>query len=127
MAATPMTLSEYLRDEQVPMLVEHRCGRSLGVHEVCVVRGIGGPAVGTVDITKVTRPHRSGAITTPGVMTRFRRDPGMAAVRWYAQVSCTCLPAGHIEKLGIEKVGSLPVKFPEQKWGRHIDLPVVTI
>jgi hypothetical protein len=126
MAATPMTLSEYLRDEQVPMLVEHRCGRSLGVHEVGVVQGTGGPAVGTVEIMKVTRPHRSGAITTPGVMTRFRREPG-AVVRWYAQVSCACLSPGHIEKLGIEKVGLLPVTFPEQKWGRPIALPVVTI
>jgi hypothetical protein len=125
MAATAMTLSEYLGDEQTPMLVEHRCGRSLGIHEVCVVRGTGGPAVGTVEIMKVTRPHPSGAITTPGVMTRFRRGP--ATVSWYAQVSCTCLPAGHIEKLGIEKVGALSVTLPEWKWGRPVNLPVVTI
>jgi hypothetical protein len=45
----------------------------------------------------------------------------------YARIRCRCIPKDHVEKIGVGKLGSLPVTFSEWKWGRHIDLPVVTI
>ena len=134
MATTSMTLSEHLRDEIVLMWIEHgRCGGCLGVHEVYLDRE------GGTHIMKSNRPRESrstppsaprrpgvkGPITTPHVMTGFSSAAGLDTT--YARTFCPCLPKGHIEKMSVEKVAALPVTFPEWKWGRPIDLPVVTI
>jgi hypothetical protein len=121
MASTPMALSEYLGDEIVLMWVEHdRCGRSLGTHQVCVATGIGGD--GHVDIQKSPGPHR-GPLTTPRVVTGYHSGrPGN-----YARIWCGCLAGGHVEKIRTSKLDALLVTFPEWKWGRRINLPVVTI
>lgn len=128
-----MTLWEYAGNQQLPIIVEHgRCGRPIGIHQVCVARGVGGD--GHVDIQKSTRPHRNkntpstssygrGPLTAPRVVTGYHSGlPGN-----YARIWCSCLPAGHVEKMSVDKVAALYVTFPEWKWGRHIDLPVVTI
>ena len=124
----PTTLSEYLGDEQVPMLVEHgRCGTNLGVHEVCVASGVGGR--GYPDIQKTTHPRQPrrtppgsprppgvrGPLTSPGVETGVGDVSGSR--KWYARVWCTCQPKDHVEKISVEKLGSLPVTFPELEVG----------
>jgi hypothetical protein len=116
------------------MWVEHgRCGRCLGVHEVNLDLERG------AHIMKSNRPRESlstpssaprrpgvtGPITTPHVMTGFSSAAG--SDKTYARIFCLCVPDGHVEKMSVDKVAALYVTFPEWKWGRHINLPVVTI
>jgi hypothetical protein len=130
----PTTLSEYLagRGGRAQVLVEHgRCGRALGEHSVSdhaegVVEGVvirkalearyttGAKAL------RAQLPGQRGPETTPGIRAeRFDREP-------YSRAHCACLPADHIDKRRVSKLGELPVTFPEWKWGRPVDLPVVT-
>lgn len=64
-------------------------------------------------------------MTGPGLLWIGRDVDGV--VRTYVDVACACLPDGHDEKIRAEKVGKLSVTFPDWKWNRRIDLPVVTI
>jgi hypothetical protein len=125
------------------VLVEHgRCHGPLGIHEAFVVEEDDGPTFAPSAIaiskgpwnreagrhppTRRRRPQRrTGALTTPGVLYEGRDVGGQE--RGYAHVVCACLPRGHEEKIRVEKIGNLQVTFPAWKWGRPIDLPVVTI
>ena len=64
-------------------------------------------------------------MTTPCVLTGYGDVSG--SDKHYAYVWCTCIPPDHEDKVSEEKLGELPVTFPDWKWGRPIDLPVVTI
>jgi hypothetical protein len=130
MVAKTMTLSDYVGDTKSGdqrVLVEHgRCGGPLGEHIVVVagtdltIRKHGDrrdrDGVGWVSATR-------GPETTPGLRSLEREHPdGKPYVRCY----CVCLPDGHADKCRLTKLGQLPVTFPEWKWGRPVDLPVVT-
>jgi hypothetical protein len=134
-----MTLAEYLGEAQKPVLVEHGlCGRSLGAHTAYRHIDLGEPLLDKTTATPIRasgrRPdpnvRRSNGIrgqqTTPGVSWDAYRDES-GHEQSFQRVWCVCLPDGHKEKIRVEKIGSLPVTFPEWKWGRAIDLPVVTI
>jgi hypothetical protein len=143
-ALNPTTLSEYLgaQDEIVLVLVEHsRCGRSLGVHEAYIARGTGSlgfrPGFPHIDKfpVRLRQPRATpsgtprprgvrGPNAAPRVETVFGSVSGED--KMYAVASCTCLPENHVEKVSVEKLGSLLVTFPDWKWGRPVDLPVVT-
>jgi hypothetical protein len=118
----PTTLSKYLDGKSEWVLVEHaRCRRSLGPHlAVAFDRGV---SLERSDKVRTDRPWPEeglrGPLTNPGIYP----DP-----RWpgYSRVHCPCLPAHHDEKIRDEKLGTLPVTFPDWKWGRAIDMPVVT-
>jgi hypothetical protein len=147
MDVKPMTLANYLGDAEEPMrmLIEHgRCEALLGVHKVYFVRTTFGRGPAWADLALQRRPRvlidkdlaRSrvnrrlgsdlrGPMTTPCVLTGNGDVPGVE--KHYAFVWCTCLPAGHEEKISQDKLGDLPVSFPDWKWGRPIDLPVLTI
>jgi hypothetical protein len=130
--AKPTTLSQYLAEspgQQRRVLVEHRCGRPLGRHVVSETDY--GPVISKAEGGRLTAAARHlglqptsverGPETTPGVRGEpFDREP-------YSRVFCECLPAGHTEKWRPSKLGRRPVTFPDWKWGRPIDLPVVTI
>jgi hypothetical protein len=134
-----MTLSDYLGDEIVLMWVEHgRCGRCLGIHELSFARTppkavpgrnsaipLGWKPQPGPHIMKSVRTGR-GRLTTPGVETGSS-STAPDSDKTYARIRCVCIPKDHVEKVAIEKLGSLPVTSPEWKWGRHIDLPVVTV
>jgi hypothetical protein len=137
-----MTLSEYLagrRDQEGRVLVEHRrCGVSLGVHHVALT--FTGPKdPGIVDISKswavrpsngrAQYPGERGRLTAPGVTSwdAYYGTGGRNPYTVYAVVRCPCLPDAHLEKRRMDKLGELPVSFPAEKWGRPVDLPVVTI
>jgi hypothetical protein len=131
MVVKQTTLSKYLEDQDEIMLVlvEHRCGAFLGVHETYVARGQGGPT-GFPMVDRYRRPRgpghgRRGPSTSPRVETKYSDKSG--SMKWYAVVRCPCLPDGHTEKIGVDKLGSRSVTFPHKKWGRPIDLPVVTL
>jgi hypothetical protein len=137
MLASTMTLSDYFAGcrDQTRVLVEHsRCGQSLGTHRIglmgdrVLLSRSGGVRIAYVgDYGHKPIPGQQlpsgmkGPLTAPGVSVDNFED------HLYARVWCPCLPKGHQEKLRPEKVGSLPVTFPEWKWGRPVELPVVTI
>jgi hypothetical protein len=135
----PTTLSNlfYGGQESRHVLIEHaRCENSLGVHVAFVdPEALDNDGVTVIQLMKddkrrwsarsAPRPRTrgiGGPLTTPRVdQWAYRRG------EYFARVWCPCLPDGHNEKLRPEKVGLLPVTFPDRKWGRSIDLPVVTI
>lgn len=138
MLASPATVSELLElGPRVPVLVEHgRCGRPLGKHviyrerdEDVAVLEKSADALRAYNVAP--GPGHRGPETTPGL--RLDTVPGdwkPGLNGWpqvYERVFCVCLPPGHVEKIKVGKIGSLPVSFPTRKWGRAIDLPVVTI
>ena len=144
--ATPTTLADYLAPygllQRVGVLVEHsECGNPLGPHEAYWDSSFDPPLVvldrdtapSRVYNMRPLRPDR-GPITSPGVHPYAipgNWSPGPpshgGAPHVYERVLCACLPTGHVQKLSVEKVGGLPISFPMWKWGREIDLPVVTI
>jgi hypothetical protein len=132
--ANPLTLSEYLENgEQRRVLVEHaRCGNSLGVHitwpdENGIVNLIKSDKDRyRNDLRRVPLQDRGrgykGRLTAPGISYwKYRKKQG----EYFARAWCPCLPDSHIDKRRPDRVGSLPVTFPDWKWGRPIDLPVV--
>lgn len=133
MDVNPATLSEYLEGKnEIEVLVEHgRCGERLGVHRVRRDHVLSGhPTIYRLPLRPRTqRRDTPGAVrgmpTNPRVEMSWSDFSGIE--KWSARVFCACLPKGHIEKVGVAKLESLPVTFPDWKWGRRIDLPVVTI
>lgn len=124
-----MTLSDYVgKFVEQRVLVEHgRCGRPLGEHLVfgddyglIIRKHLGAPR--HTDDVRVLMPHARGPETTPGINCAER----LSGDEPYARAYCVCLPDGHVEKRRLSKLGELPVTFPDWKWGRSVDLPVVT-
>lgn len=149
------TLSDYLQKQEVEsyrrqeaevedshtrVLIEHgRCGALLGVHKIYSVRTRFDRSLSRTDENRIlidkdlarSRANRRlgwnlrDPMTTPCVLTGYGDASG--SKKHYAYVWCTCLPPGHEEKVSQEKFGEMLVSFPDWKWGRPIQLPVLTI
>jgi hypothetical protein len=129
--ATPKTLSDYLAESpgrEVRVLIEHaRCGRPLGEHRAketelgtALSKSLGGRYVLSARRQAFNTSSSRGPESTPGIRGEpFDGEP-------YMRCYCVCLPKEHAEKRRLSKLGALPVTFPTWKWGRPIDLPVVT-